>query len=39
MLKDAQMAYYKLKAGYERGLSNLRLAIGRNLPTSDGRLP
>ena len=39
MLKDAQMAYYKLKADYERGLSNLRLAIGRNLPTSDGRLP
>ncbi|MDP3703373.1 MAG: TolC family protein [Candidatus Omnitrophota bacterium] len=36
MLKDAQMAYYKLKAGYERGLSNLRLAVGSALPTSQG---
>ncbi len=39
MLKDAQMAYYKLKADYERGLSNLRLAIGSALPTSDGSMP
>jgi len=36
MLKDAQMAYYKLKADYERGLSNLRLAVGSALPTSQG---
>ena len=36
MLKDAQMAYYKVKADYERGLSNLRLAIGSDLPTAQG---
>ena len=36
MLKDAQMAYYKLKADYERGLSNLRFAIGSDLPTAQG---
>jgi len=36
MLKDAQMAYYTLKADYERGLSNLRLAVGSALPTSQG---
>jgi len=34
MLKDAQMAYYKLKADYERALSNLRLAIGSDLPAA-----
>jgi len=36
MLKDAQIAYYKFKADYERALSNLRLAIGSDLPTSQG---
>ncbi len=39
MLKDAQIAYYKLKSDSERALSNLRLAIGSALPTSNGRMP
>ena len=36
MLKDAQIAYYKFKADYERALSNLRLAIGSDLPAATG---
>jgi outer membrane protein TolC len=35
MFKDAQMAYYKVKAEYERGLSDLRLAVGGELPPGD----
>jgi len=34
--KDAQIAYYKFKADYERALSNLRLAIGSDLPNAQG---
>ena len=36
MLRDAQIAYYKYRADYERGLSNLRLAIGSDLPSGQG---
>ena len=36
MLKDAQIAYYKFKADYERALSNVRLAIGSDLPNVQG---
>ena len=31
MLKDAQMAYYQVRADHELGLSNLRLAVGGDL--------
>ena len=36
MLRDAQISYYKYRADYERGLSNLRLAIGSDLPSGQG---
>lgn len=34
MLRDAEITYAKQRADYEQGLSNLRLAIGRDLPAA-----
>ena len=35
-LKDTQVAYYGLQADYERGVSDLRLAVGAELPQAAG---
>ena len=37
MLKDAQIAYYKFRADYDRGLSDLRLAVGGELEHKDNQ--
>ncbi|MBI3320872.1 MAG: TolC family protein [Candidatus Omnitrophica bacterium] len=36
MLKDAQIAYYQIKAEHERGLSDLRLAVGGEMAPHRG---
>ena len=36
-LRDTQIAYYAMKADYEMGLSNLRLAVGGPLVSSSGQ--